>query len=251
MNKLDFFRPLVEKAKAEFAIAGFDEFKDLNQALVRVRKSQIAHAYDENELYWSVVVWRAKAIHQHAKRFGLNPIPALLALLYWQQPILVDGVYKSFPLDEETHPIVMQQLVEFGVGEQYLIPIQQILSQADCFGCDDSATPHARLFGISMFGTLEPADDHLLYTAVGLDWVAPDLEANPVEIEFTSMIKHQTNTLLKLYPAAVLQIGKVVVPAAITQAWLALTQRVYDSTPEDALELFYNNHCVFRPVTQL
>lgn len=251
MNKLDFFRPLVEKAKADFAVAGYDEFKDLNQALVRVRKSQIAHAYDENELYWSVVVWRAKAIHQHAKRFGLNPIPALLALLYWQQPILVDGVYKSYPLDEETHPIVMQQLVEFGVGEQYMIPIQQILSHADCFGCDTNATPHARLFGISMFGTLDPADDHLLYAAVGLDWVAPNTEIEPIQIEFTSMIRHMTQTLLKLYPTGALQVGKVVVPAAISHAWSALSKRVYDITPEDTLELFYNNNCVTRQVTNL
>lgn len=249
MNKMNFFRPLVEKAITEFAVTGFDEFIDLNQALVRVRKSQIAHAYAENEVFWLIASWRAKAVHQHAKQLGLNPIPALLALLYWQQPILIDGVYKSYPADFDSPDVVLDQLREFGVGELYLSTVNEILAQADCFGCDHKASPHARLFGISLFGTLEPADDALALAAYGLEWmVEAEVES---ELAFAASCHSLLNLLLKLYPAAILDLETALIPADIRQAWLHLVERIYESTPESVLELFYSQRYAMLPVTAI
>lgn len=249
MNKMNFFRPLVEKAVTEFTVTGFDEFKGLNQALVRVRKSQIAHAYAENEVFWLIASWRAKAVHQHAKVLGLNPIPALLALLYWQQPILIDGVYKNYPADFDSPDVVLDQLREFGVGEHYLGTVNEILSQADCFGCDHSASPHARLFGISLFGTLEPTDDAMALVGYGLEWMVEDEVES--ELDFAASVLSLLNLLLKIYPAGALDLKTTVIPADTRQAWLQLVSRIYESTAESVLESFYSQRYAMRPVTSI
>lgn len=148
-----------EDNKENIALWGDEPFEGVSKALLRIRKAKILFSAEASgPLSWALTLWRARAIRSLCDSTGLNPVPLLLASLYW-------------PFCDTTPEERAEQLRVFKHSLE-TSTVERIIENADVWGIE-SGDLMCKLFGLAQFGLATASEDSKFWVSIATEWPMP------------------------------------------------------------------------------